>query len=185
MILQYILIIYTHSSKILYQKLLKCNICKLNVRKKFVRKRNDSILNIIISCKCVRIELISSSSCNCCMNYHINFHNFKISSSTIEIKVKHLRASEITCLIQLIMRDNRICKLCKQIYLYVLEKIIAAINKIEKIIIIITIKSLKYYTKLNIIHTTKKNTNQIIQYILNTSNDKRNKIVARMKWEKL
>ena len=43
----------------------------------------------------------------------------------------------------------------------------------------ITIKSLKHLIKLNVIHVTKKNTNQMIRRISNTLNIKKNKIVAK------
>ena len=74
--------------------------------RKFVRKRNDLTLNIIISRKCARITLISSNSCNLRINCRINLCNFKISLSTIKMKIEHFRASEITCLTQLKMRDD-------------------------------------------------------------------------------
>ena len=60
------------------------------------------------------------------------------------MKVKYFRTSETTRLMQLMMRDNLTCKLCKQIYLCALEKITAVINEIEKIVAMIIIKSLKY-----------------------------------------
>ena len=60
------------------------------------------------------------------------------------------------------MRDDQTRKLCKQIYLYIFEKITIIINEVEKIIAMITIKSLKHLIKSNIIHVTKKNTNLMI-----------------------
>ena len=47
----------------------------------------------------------------------------------------------------------------------------------------IIIKSSKHLINLNIIHITKKNINQIIQRVLNTSNIKKNEIVAKKKRE--
>ena len=73
------------------------------------------------------------------------------------MKIKHFRVSEIIYLMQLIMRNNQIRKLCKQIYLCVFKKIIIIINEIETIIATITIKSLKHLIKLNVIHIMKKN----------------------------
>ena len=155
---QHIWIICTCSSKISRQKSLKCNICELNVTKKFVRKRNDLILNMIISRKCARITLISSSFCDLRINCRIHLRNLKISLLTIEMKIKHLRANEITRSAQLKMRDDRTYKSCKQIYSCAFEKITAVISEIEKIVATITIKSLKHSTKSNIIHATKRNT---------------------------
>ena len=95
MTLQHILIIYTHSSNISRRKSLKCNICKLNIMKRFVKKRNDLILSIIISHKCAKITLISNRFYNCYINCRINFRNRKINYSKIEMKIKYFRASEI------------------------------------------------------------------------------------------
>ena len=141
---QHILIIYMHNSKISCQKSLKYNICELNVMKKFVKKRNHSTLNIIISRKWARISFILNSFCDCCVNYWINFRNRKINCSTIEIKVKHFRANEIICLKQLMIRDDRTRRSCMQISSCAFEKMIIIINEIEKIIVIIIIKSLKH-----------------------------------------
>ena len=133
-----------HSSKILRQKSLKCNIRESNIMKKFVKKRNDSTLNIIISRKCTRITLILNRSYDRRINCRINFCNRKSNCLTIEIKIKYFRTNEITCLIQLIMRDDRTRRLCKQIYLCAFEKMIIIINEIEKIVAIVIIKSLKH-----------------------------------------
>ena len=162
MISQHIWIIYTLNSKILRQKSLRCDICESNAMKKFVRKRSDLIQSMIILRKCAKIILISSNFCDLCINYRINFRNFKISFSTIEMKIKHFHASETTYLMQLIMRDDQICKLCKQIYLCVFEKIIITINEIEKIVAMITIKLSKHSIKSSAIYVTKKNTSQMI-----------------------
>ena len=48
----------------------------------------------------------------------------------------------------------------------------------------ITIKSLKHSIKLNVIHVTKKNISSIIRRILNTSNIKKNEIVAKKRRKK-
>ena len=125
--------------------------------KKFVRKRNDLTLNMIISRKCAKITLISNSSYDLRINCWINFRNFKISFSTIKMKIKHFRANEIIRLTQLKMRDNWTRRSCKQIYLYAFEKIATIISKIEKIVIMIIIKSLKHSIKLSAIYATKKN----------------------------
>ena len=122
--------------------------------------------------------------CKFCINYRINFRNLKINFSTIEIKIKYFRASETIRLMQLIMRDDQIRKLYKYIYLCIFEKIITIINKIEKIVAIIIIKSLKYLIKSNVIHMTKKNISRMIQRVLNMSNIKKNKIVAKKKRKK-
>ena len=45
-------------------------------------------------------------------------------------------------------------------------------------------KSLKYSIKLNVIHVTKKNTNQMIRRVSNTSNIRKNEIVAKKRREK-
>ena len=74
--------------------------------KKFVKKRNNLIQNIIILRKCAKIILILNGFCDFYINYRINLHNFKINLSTIKMKIKHFRANEIICLIQLIMRDD-------------------------------------------------------------------------------
>ena len=58
------------------------------------------------------------------------------------------------------------------------------INKIKKIVVMIIIKSSKHSIKSNIIHMTKKNTSQIIRYISNTSNIRKNEIVAKKRREK-
>ena len=127
--------------------------------KRFVRKHNDLIQNIIILRKCAKIILILNNFCDLRINYRINLRNFKVNFLTIEMKIKHFRVSETIRSMQLIIRDDQTRKLCKQIYLYVFEKIITAINEIEKIVIMIITKSLKYSIKLNIIYVTKKNTN--------------------------
>ena len=41
------------------------------------------------------------------------------------------------------------------------------------------IKSLKHSIKLNVIHVTKKNISQMIQHVSNTSNIRKNEIVAK------
>ena len=92
--------------KILRQKSLKCNIYKLNVMKKFVRKRSDLIQNMITLYKCAKIILILNNFYNFCINYRINLRNLKVSLSIIKIKIKHFRASEIIRSMQLIMRDD-------------------------------------------------------------------------------
>ena len=162
MILQHIWIIYTLSSKISRQKSLRCDICKLNAMKRFVRKRSDLIQNMITLHKCAKIILISNSFCDLRINYRINFRNFKVNFSTIEIKIKHFRVNEITRSMQLIMRDDQTRKSCKQTYLCVFKEIITTINEIEKIVAMIIIKSSKHSIKSNVIHVTKKNTSQII-----------------------
>ena len=134
--------------------------------------------------KCAKIILISSNFCNLCINYRINFRNFKVNFSTIEMKIKHFRANEIIYLMQLIMRNDQTRKSCKQIYLCVFEKIITTISEIEKIIAIIIIKSSKHSIKSNVIHVTKKDISQIIRRILNTLNIKKNEIVAKKRREK-
>ena len=58
------------------------------------------------------------------------------------------------------------------------------INEIEKIVAMIIIKLSKYLIKLNVIHVTKKNISRIIRRVLNTSNIKKNEIVAKKKREK-
>ena len=82
------------------------------------------------------------------------------------------------------MRDDQTRKSCKQIYLCVFEKIIIIINEIEKVVAMITIKSSKHSIKLSAIHVTKKNRNQMIQYVSNTLNIKKNEIVTKKKWKK-
>ena len=172
---QYIWIIYTLSSKISRQKSLKCDICESNAMKKFVKKRSDLIQNIIILRKCAKITLISSNFCDFRINYRINFRNFKVNFSTIEMKIKHFRANETIHLMQLIMRNDQTRKSCRQIYLCIFKKIIIIINKIEKIVAMIIIKSLKHLIKLNVIHVTKKNISSMIQRVLSTSNIKKMK----------
>ena len=154
---QYIWIVYTFNLKILRQRLLRFDICKLNVTKKFVRKRHNLTLNMIISRKCARITLISSNSCDFCINCWINLRNFKISLLTIKMKIKNFRASEITRLTQLKMQNDRTRRSCRQIYLCTFEKMTTVISEIEKIVATIIIKSLKHSTKLNVIHATKRN----------------------------
>ena len=83
------------SLKILRQKSLKCNIYKLNAMRKFVRKRDDLIQNMIILYKCAKITLILNNFYNFRINYRINFRNFKINLSTIKMKIKHFCANEI------------------------------------------------------------------------------------------
>ena len=184
MISQLILIIYTFNSKILRQKSLKCDICESNAMKKFVKKRSDLIQNIIILRKCAKITLISSNFCDFRINYRINFRNFKVNLSTIEIKIKHFRANKTIRSMQLIMRDDQTRKSCKQIYLCVFKKITTIINEIEKIVAIIIIKSSKHSIKSSVIHVTKKNINRMIRRVLNTSNIKKNEIVAKKKRKK-
>ena len=48
----------------------------------------------------------------------------------------------------------------------------------------IIIKLSKHSIKLNVIHVTKKNISQIIRRVLNTSNIRKNKIVAKKRREK-
>ena len=184
MTLQHIWIIYTLSLKISRQRSLKCDIYELNVMRKFVSKRNDLILNMIILRKCARITLISSNSCDFRINYRINLRNFKINLSTIKTKIKHFRANEITRSTQLKMRDNRIRKSYRQIYLCAFEKIIITISEIKKIVATIIIKLSKHSTKSSTTHVTRKNIDSMIRRVLNTSNDKKNKIVAKKKQEK-
>ena len=95
------------------------------------------------------------------------------------MKIKHFRANKIIHLMQLIIRDNQIRKSCKQIYLCVFKEITTIINKIEKIVVIIIIKSSKHSIKSNVIHVTKKNISQMIRRVLNMSNIKKNEIVAK------
>ena len=185
MISQHIWIVYTLNSKISRQKSLKCDICELNAMKRFVKKRNDLIQNMIILRKCAKITLISSSFCDLRINYRINLRNFKVNFSTIEIKIKHLRASETIRSIQLIMRGDQTRRSCRQIYLCVFEKITTAISEVEEIVAMITIKSSKHSIKSSVIHVTKKNTSQMIRRVSSTSNIKKNEIVAKKKWKKL
>ena len=49
--------------------------------------------------KCAKIILISNNFCDFRINYQINFRNFKINFSTIEMKIKHFRANETIHLI--------------------------------------------------------------------------------------
>ena len=139
---------------------------------------------MIILRKCAKTILILNNFCDFCINYRINFCNFKISFSTIEMKIKYFRVNEIICLMQLIMRDDQTRKSCKQIYLCVFKKITTIINEIKKIIAMIIIKSLKHSIKSNIIHVTKKNISQMIRHVSNTLNIKKNEIVAKKKREK-
>ena len=152
--------------------------------KKFIKKRSDLIQNMITLHKCAKITLILSNFCDFRINYRINLRNFKISFSTIEMKIKHFYANEIIRLMQLIMRSDQTCKLCKQIYLCVFKKIAIIINEIEKIVAIIIIKSLKHSIKLNITYMTKKNISQMIRRVLSTSNIKKNEIVAKKRRKK-
>ena len=48
----------------------------------------------------------------------------------------------------------------------------------------ITIKLSKYSIKSNVIHIMKKNISQMIRRVSNTSNIKKNEIVAKKKWKK-
>ena len=100
------------------------------------------------------------------------------------MKIKHLHANKIIRLMQLIMRDNQIRKSCRQIYLCVFKEIITTINEIEKIVAMITIKSSKHSIKSIVIYVTKKNISQIIQRVLNTSNIRKNEIVAKKRRKK-
>ena len=100
------------------------------------------------------------------------------------MKIKHFRANETICLMQLIMRNDQTRKSCKQIYLCVFEKITTVINEIEKIVAMITIKSSKHSIKSNVIHVTKKDTSQMIRRVSNTSNIKKNEIIVKKKREK-
>ena len=97
--------------------------------------------------KCAKITLILNNFCDFRINYRINLRNFKISLSMIEMKIKHFCTNEIIHLMQLIMRNDQTRKLCRQIYLCVFKKITTIINKIEKIVATITIKSLKHSIK--------------------------------------
>ena len=74
--------------------------------KRFVKKRSDLIQNMIILRKCAKITLISNNFCDFRINYQINFRNFKINFSMIEMKIKHFRANEAIRSMQLIMRDD-------------------------------------------------------------------------------
>ena len=139
---------------------------------------------MIILRKCAKIILILNSFYDFCINYQINFYNLKISFSTIEMKIKYFRANEIIRSMQLIIWDDQTRKLCKQIYLYIFEKIITTINKVEKIVVIIIIKSSKHLIKSSVIHVTKKNINQIIRRVSNMLNIKKNEIVAKKRREK-
>ena len=158
MISQHIWIIYTFNSKISRQKSLKYDICESNAMKRFIKKRSDLIQSMTILRKCAKIILILNNFCDLCINYRINLRNFKINLSTIKMKIKHFRVSEIIRSTQLIMRNNQIRKSCKQIYLCVFEKITTTINEIEKVVVIIIIKSSKHSIKSNVIYVTKKNT---------------------------
>ena len=164
--------------------MLKCNICKLNAMKRFVKKRNDLIQSIITLRKCAKIILILSNFCDLRINYWINLRNLKINLSTIEMKIKHFRANEIIRSMQLIIRNNQTRKSCKQIYLCIFKKIITTISEVEKIVTMIIIKSSKHSIKLNVIHVTKKNTSQMIRRVSNTSNIRKNEIVVKKRWEK-
>ena len=135
--------------------------------------------------KCAKITLISSSFCDFRINYRINLRNFKISFSTIEMKIKHFRASEAIRSMQLIMRGDQTRRSCRSIYLCVFKKITTAINKIEKIAAMITIKLSKHSIKSNVIHVAKKDTSQMIRRVSSTSNIKKNEIVAKKRREKL
>ena len=152
--------------------------------KKFVKKRSDLIQNMITLRKCAKIILISNNFCDLCINYRINRCNLKINFSIIEVKIKHFRANEIIHSMQLIMRDDQTRRSCKQIYLCIFEKITTTINEIKKIVAMIIIKLSKHLIKSNIIHVTKKNISQMIQRVLNTSNIRKNKIVAKKRREK-
>ena len=66
----------------------------------------------------------------------------------------------------------------------VFKKITIIINEIEKIVAMIIIKSSKHSIKLSVIHVTKKNINRIIRRVSNTSNIKKNEIVAKKKRKK-
>ena len=131
--------------------------------------------------KCAKIISISSNFCDLRINYRINFRNFKVNFSTIEMKIKNFRANEIIRSMQLIMRGDQTRRSCKQIYLYIFKKITIIISEIEKIVAMITIKSSKHLIKSNVIHVTKKNISQMIQRVLNMSNIKKNKIVVKKK----
>ena len=139
---------------------------------------------MIILRKCAKIILISSSFCDLCINYRINLRNLKVSLSTIEIKIKHFRASETIRSMQLIMRSDQTRRSCRQIYLCVFKKITTTISEIEKIVAMITIKLSKHSIKSNVIHVAKKNISQMIRRVSNTSNIKKNEIVAKKRREK-
>ena len=79
------------------------------------------------------------------------------------------------------MRGDQTRRSCKQIYLCVFKKITTTINKIEEIVAMITIKSSKHSIKSNVIYVTKKNISQMIRRVSNTSNIKKNEIVAKEK----
>ena len=100
------------------------------------------------------------------------------------MKIKHLRANETIRSIQLIMRDDQTRRSCKQIYLCVLKKIIIIISEIEKVVVMITIKSSKHSIKSNATHVAKKNTSQMIRRVLSTPNIRKNEIVAKKRREK-
>ena len=152
--------------------------------KRFVKKRNDLIQSMITLRKCAKIILILNNFCDLRINYQINFRNFKINFSTIEMKIKHFRASEIIRSMQLIMRDDQTRKSCKQIYLCVFKKIITIISEVEKIVAMIIIKLSKHSIKSSVIHVMKKNISQMIQRVSNTSNIKKNEIVAKKRRKK-
>ena len=82
------------------------------------------------------------------------------------------------------MRNDQTRKSYKQIYLCVFKKITTIINEIEKIVAMTTIKLSKHSIKSNVIHVMKKNISQMIRHVSNTSNIRKNEIVAKKKREK-
>ena len=100
------------------------------------------------------------------------------------MKIKHFRVNEIIRSMQLIMRNDQTRRSCKQIYLCIFKKITTIISEVEEIVAMIIIKSSKYSIKSNVIHVTKKNTNQMIRRVLNTSNIRKNEIVAKKRQKK-
>ena len=83
--------------------------------KKFVKKRNDLIQNIIMLHKCAKITLILSNFHDFCINYQINFRNFKNNFLAIEIKIKYFRAGEI--IIIRLIKDNFILLKADDLYI--------------------------------------------------------------------
>ena len=84
-------------------EVVKIQYLRIKYNKKFIKKRNDLILNMIILCRYAKIMLVLNNSCNRCINCWINLCNCKINRSTIEIKIKYFRTNEIIRLIQLLI----------------------------------------------------------------------------------
>ena len=139
---------------------------------------------MIILRKCAKTTLILNNFCDFRINYRINLRNLKVNLSTIEMKIKHFRANETTRSMQLIMRGDQTRKSCRQIYLCVFEKITTTINKIEKIIAMITIKSSKHSIKSNAIHVARKNTSRTIRRVSSTQNIRKNETVTKKRRKK-